>query len=374
MPQRLRLLLPALLLAAAALAGCAGTKGARSAELPQWPLPPDKPRVKFVRSFTSEEDMEKGFGRKVLRVFIPADPHNNVSQPTGIALSLDERVLYVACASRSRILRANLEAGTLSLVGADDAIRPGAPFALAVDAGNNLYVSDMSGNAIFVYGPDGKFLRRFGSEFLERPTGIAIDRRRQLLYVVSGATRTSEHRIEVFSLAGQRLRSIGKRGPAPGEFNYPANLAVAKDGNLFVADMLNFRVQVFDPEGRLVSMFGSIGAGQPGTFDKAKSVAFDGFDNIYVVDSQQAYVQMFNPRFQPLMAFGGRLSLPGYMLSPNAIAIDSKNTIYVTDFFAGRVNVYQLVNTAPGDNAAPARSAPPAAGTQNASGQKPQGG
>jgi hypothetical protein len=107
---------------------------------------------------------------------------------------------------------------------------------------------------------------------------------------------------------------------------------------------------VFDPEGRLVSMFGSIGSGEPGTFDKAKSVAFDSFGNIYVVDSQQAWVQIFNSKFQPLMAFGGRLTLPGYLSTPTAIAISSKNTIWVADFFAGHVNEYQLINTTAADS------------------------
>lgn len=354
-PFLLRRLAP-LALAAVALAasGCASRQKAdAAAELPVWPLPPDPPRVKFVRAIANEDHLKKGFMRSALRVFVPSSPLAVVKQPTGLALSPDERYLYIACASVGRVLRADLASGRLDLAAAQEGRAPAGPLSVAVDAEGNLYVSDPPQNAIWVYGPDGKFLRRW-TELLERPTGIAVDRRRQLLYAVSGVEGKSQHhRVEVFSLAGKHLRTIGTRGHEPGQFNYPANMAVAPDGNLFVVDMLNFRVQIFDPEGQLVSMFGSVGAGQPGTFDKAKSVAFDAFGNIYVVDSQQAYVQIFNSQFQPLMAFGGRLDLPGYFISPTAIAISSQNTIFVADFFQGVVNEYQLVNTSAADAMTP---------------------
>jgi sugar lactone lactonase YvrE len=330
-------------------AGCAGAQRPKEEDLPRWPIPPEKPRVKFVRSLVSEDDLPKGFGRRLLGIFVPSDAEAVVAQPTGLALSPDERYLYVACASASKVVRFDLREGKADVFANGAVQKPASPFGLTTDADGNLYVSDLR-SGVFAFAPDGKLLRRF-TENLIHPTGVAVDSRRKLLYAVSGTIREGgEHRIEVFSLDGKHLRTIGSRGPGGGQFNYPANLAVAKDGNLFVVDMLNFRVQIFDPEGRLVSMFGTIGAGQPGTFDKAKSVAFDSFGNIYVVDSQQAWVQVFNSKFYPLMAFGGRLTLPGYMLSPTAIAISSKNTIWVADVFASRVNEYQLINTTAEDS------------------------
>jgi DNA-binding beta-propeller fold protein YncE len=297
-----------------------------------------------------------------------------VKQPTGLALTPDEQHLYIACASAGRVLRADLANGKLDLAATVEGRSPTGPLAVAVDAAGNLFVSDPPTNAVWVYGPDGKFLRRI-TESLERPTGIAIDRRRQLLYVVAGVSGKSQHhRVEVFSLAGKHLRTIGTRGHAPGAFNFPVNVGVAPDGNLHVVDMLNFRVQVFDPDGQLVGLFGTVGAGQPGTFDKAKSVAFDTFGNVYVVDGQQGIVQLFNPRHQPLMAFGGRLRLPGYLISPTGIAISSRNTVYVADFFQGLVNEYQLVNTTADDAFAPGEGSKRTPGASSTSGEKPQGG
>lgn len=354
-----------------ALAGCATTSGTGK-DLPQWPLPPDKPRVKFVRAFTSEADLKAGFLRSVGRVFVPAAPDAVVKAPTGLALSPDDRHLFVACPSASRLLRVDLQAGSIEVFVTGEKA-PTAPYSVAVDSDGNVFVADGAQNAILVFGRGGEFLRRFGGEKLVQPRGIAIDRRRQLLYVVSGVQGKSEHhRLEVFSLAGAHLRTIGTRGAGPGEFNFPTNAAVGPDGTLYVVDMLNFRVQAFDPEGRLVGMFGVIGAGQPGTFDKAKSVGLDSFGNLYVVDSQQGLVQIFNRKYQPLMAFGGRLALPGYLMTPTAIAITSRNTIYVADVYLSRVSEYQLVNTTPQDAEAPAPATTPTSSPP--AGQKPQGG
>lgn len=333
-------------LAAALLAasGCATTRQPK--DLPAWPLPPDKPRIRFVRAFATEDDLSKGAWRTLVRAVIPPSPNAVVKQPTGLALSPDEKVLYVACSSAGTVLRVDLEKNELDVFADETGRKAARPFSVAVDGGGSLFVSDSAANAILVYGADGEYQRTITHERLDKPTGIAIDRRGQILYVVSGVHgQSTDHRVEVFSLAGKHLRTIGTRGDKGGEFNFPTNLTVGKDGTLYVVDMLNFRIQLFDPEGRLVSMFGVLGSGQPGTFDKAKSVALDAFGNIYVVDSQAAHVQMFNSKFQVLMAFGGRLNLPGFFLTPTAIAIDSKNTIYVAEFFGGWVAQYQLVDT-----------------------------
>ena len=345
-----------LLVSAIAAAGCATSSGRPTEEI-VWPLPPNVARVKFVRAFRSDDDLRASTLRRTWRALVSDTRAGAINEPTGLALSVDERTLYVTSSTATPIVAVRLAEEKITKFGsgsADD--RPKSPYGVAVDGEENVYVSDSGGDVVLVYAPDGRLIRKIG-ERLERPTGIAIDRRRQLLYVVSGATGESKHhRVEVFSLAGKHLRTIGTRGARPGEFNFPTHLAVSGDGLLLVADMLNFRVQEFDPDGNLVSFFG--GAGQvPGRFDKVKGIAFDTFGNTYVVDSQLAIVQIFNAKHQVLMGFGGRLEKLGYMLLPTAIAIDSKNTIYVADFAGRCVSEYQLVNTTAEDSYR--RSAPP---------------
>jgi hypothetical protein len=94
------------------------------------------------------------------------------------------------------------------------------------------------------------------------------------------------------------LRAVG--GPAkeeaddsPATFAKPTNVAVDGDGNLYVADTLNSRIQMFDADGNFISMFGKAGDG-PGFFARPKGIAVDADGHIWVADALQNRVQIFD--------------------------------------------------------------------------------
>ena len=60
----------------------------------------------------------------------------------------------------------------------------------------------------------------------------------------------------VFSQDGQLVRTIGSRGCGPGEFSAPTGVAVSPDGELYVSDQLNHRVQVLTLQGVHIREFG----------------------------------------------------------------------------------------------------------------------
>lgn len=325
--------------------GCAGP---RASERVVWPFPPEKPRIEYVRSIASTNDVESGWrrfwssisGKRPVAVF----------NPTAIAMGPDDRV-YVSLSTSGTVLAFDLTKGVGYRVAAEEGHKPKLPYGIAVDGAGNLYVGDQGENVVWAYDAKGKFVRQIGKGMLERPTGLAFDRQRRMLYVVNGGHGTSmRHQIEVFDPDGRHLRTIGKRGEGPGEFNFPSSVVVAPDGRLFVADTGNFRVQVFSPDGDFVTMFGSVGEA-PGQFGKPKGLAFDSFGNLYVVDGQVGIVQMFSPSFRPLMFFGGAANRPEFMYAPNGIAIDSQNRIFVSDFGFNHVNEYRLFNTTAADSA-----------------------
>lgn len=363
-PRAPRLAALALLALAAA---CATTKRATGEVV--WPLPPEKPRIRFVRSFASESDLRTSAWASFVRGLTGANP-NAIQQPTGLALSPDERHLYVTAAMFSSVLDVDLESGAFRRVAAAEGARPARPVGVAVDAEGNLYVADSKEAVVLAYRPDGALLRRIGKGTLERPTAIAVDRRRQVLYVVeSGTTTSPHHAVEVFALDGRHLKTFGGRGTDPGRFNFPTQITVAPNGDLFVSDTLNFRVQVLSPDGDVVAIFGEVGAG-PRQFLKVKGIAVDAFANLHVVDGEAGIVQILNSRYEPLMAYGGVGESPGKFLVPTAIAIDSKNRIYVADYVAQRINEYVLFNTSAADSFA---SEPPAGAAPAAPSPAPAG-
>ncbi len=86
------------------------------------------------------------------------------------------------------------------------------------------------------------------------------------------------------------------------------------DGNLFVSDTLNNRVQVFDADGKFIRAFGKAGDG-PGYFARPKGIAVDSDGHVWVADAVQDRVQVFTPEGQLLIWMGGNGLLPGQFSS-----------------------------------------------------------
>jgi DNA-binding beta-propeller fold protein YncE len=334
----------ALALAVSGAAGCAGAPPAQAGGW-VWPDPPMPARVKWVRTLRSPSDLApRSLWERIRRVFLGTDESLGTFNPTALALNADGTRLYVTLTSTARVLEIDFTEGAFRQVATEEGRRPGQPFALAVDPAGNLYVSDLGLHTVWVYAPTGGYLREIGRKILERPVGLAIDARRGLLYVSDGGRPDDQHhQVEVFTLDGQHLRTIGKRGTGPGEFNFPGYLAVGPDGTLYVSDTLNFRIQMFDPEGTLLGFFGKNGDGVGG-FNKAKGLAIDGAGLLHVADAGNSFVQIWNQRQQLLLAYGGPGARTELMGAPNGVAIDAKNNIYVADMMYNRVNQYVLVD------------------------------
>jgi len=340
---------------AALAASCAQTKVAPPPVV--WPDPPEKPRVRFVTSIRQTSDLDDSTWARMSRFLFGGSPDPALRQPMGLAVSEDGQRLYVADYGLGHVLVADFQRRTLEVFAGDEPL--GRPFAVALDADENVYVSDSPGKQVVVFSRKGERRLGIGHAELERPTGVAVDRARKLLYVADSASRASEkHRVLVFDLEGRLQRVLGPAGGGPtkgdreGQVYFPTYLALDAEGNLFVADSMNFRVQVFAADGRFLRKFGENGD-TVGTFARLKGLAFDSFGNLYVVDGGHSNVQLFNRDFVPLMFFGGYARKLEYFDVPSGIAIDPRsNRIYVCNEFIARVNVYELINTTAADSEA----------------------
>ena len=85
------------------------------------------------------------------------------------------------------------------------------------------------------------------------------------------------------------LRKWGTEGNGDGQFYWPSELAIDMAGNVYVADRDNYRIQVFDLQGRFLYKWGTEGSGD-GQFDELVGLAIDMEGNVYVADNHAIQV------------------------------------------------------------------------------------
>jgi len=189
--------------------------------------------------------------------------------------------------------------------------------------------------AIHVWGTQGS-----GPGQFHDPRGIAIGPEGRV-YVADGGN----HRVQVFDAEGNFLRMWGTQGTGPGQFQEPWGLAVAPNGEVYVADTWNHRIQVFDSEGNFLRMWGTFAqtteaVGMEGQFWGPRDIAIDAEGNVYVTDTGNKRVQKFSPEGKFLGQWGGKGIELGKMDEPVGIAINSMGQIYIADTWNQRVQKF----------------------------------
>lgn len=215
-----------------------------------------------------------------------------------------------------------------------------APAGIALGMGGEIFVADAKLAFVTRLNQKGESVGTIGKGSLQRPFGVAFDAAKRQLYVVD----TGAHDIKVFDDRGQLLRTMGKRGDATGQFNFPTYITF-KNGELVVADTMNARVQVLDAEsGKAKHVFGTRGM-NVGNMPSPKGVALDSEDNIYVVESAYDHLLVYNSGGELLLGFGGEGLEPGKFYLPAGVWIDAHDRVYVADMFNSRVAVFQFLGS-----------------------------
>ncbi|MEO6666078.1 MAG: hypothetical protein ABIO65_04805, partial [Nitrospiria bacterium] len=332
-----------------ALAACAGARPVPTAPAVErvWPMPPDPPRIAYVKSLTAPELVKprKGFFGRLFERIVGKDEVTppRMIRPFGLFVS-EAGVLSITDMGLQVVHRFDLESGGYrQLFRLSEGRRLLSPTAVTEDREGMTYVADSQLNRVLVFDRQGAFQREFVADGdAVRIAGLAYHPGRDALYV----SDAGGHRMLIYGRDGRKLGGFGERGPGEGAFNFPTHLTVDGAGRLYVTDAMNFRVQVLEPDGTWIRSIGQLGE-TIGSFSKPKGVGLDRHGDVFVVDGLYDTVQIFNPAGELLMNFGSAGTTEGAFWLPTGVAVDRRDRIYVADTYNARVQVFRLISPEP---------------------------
>lgn len=288
-----------------------------------YPPLPQPPRVQFLKAITYEDDL----GRATrMRDFMIGEKRTGKWLGRPYAIAHEKGRVHVVDSHYNAII-------TLDLVNtkfdAFPAVRMGAldtPMGMFIDEDGYKYVADIGRRQVVVYDKNDAYVRAYGRQGEYHATDVVVYGDRVYLCM------NQEHEILVLDKkSGEVIRRFGGRGGAPGQFHFPSHLSIDQDGNLFVTDIVNFRLQMFDRNYEYVKTFGEYGAG-PGGMVRPKDHAISRDGKMYLSDAGMEIVQIFDVESaEPLLAFG-KYGTRGGTYMPYGVHIDYDNVEYFAKY------------------------------------------
>lgn len=207
--------------------------------------------------------------------------------------------------------------------------------AIATDSRDRVYVFNRGEHPVVIFTPEGEFLGSWGKGVFVRAHGITIGSD-DAVYCVDDL----DHTVKKFSLDGQLLMTLGTSGcfsdtgatsvdyrtiqRAGPPFNFPTNLAISPCGDLYVTDGYgNARIHRFSAEGQLLFSWGEPGDG-PGQFHVPHGIAIDPDGQVYVADRENSRVQVFTADGQYITEWND-------LARPCEVFIDDNSNVYVAE-------------------------------------------
>ena len=208
------------------------------------------------------------------------------------------------------------------------------PHGLRIDPEGNLWAADSGSHIVVKLSPQGRVLMVLGrrgqpdlaKERFDRPTDVAFGANGDV-YIADGYGNS---RVVKYSKDGDYLGEWGKKGVDQGEFNTPHGIITDKTGRVYVADRENFRVQIFDADGKFLEQWKHVGS--PFGF----AMSDDGF--LFMADGYNDRVLKLNPDNGKILGSIGRHGrAPGRFDVVHHLAVDPHGSVYAAEIVTLRV-------------------------------------
>lgn len=292
-----------------------------------FPPPPETPRLQFLTSFSGPEDLHpRANGDFEHFVTGKSEAIPDIGVPYGMALFQSK--LYVCDVGTRTVAVFDLRTRTFGYLTNDRRLMH--PVNIFIDEGGRKYVADPAAGIVFVLDRDDNLTAMLGRQLKISPVDVVV--RGQQCYVTDCI---SNQVVVLNTVTGQETMRIGQRRAKagliepeaelpPGEFSLISDLALDRQGNIYVTDKAGARITQFDPSGIFTRTIG-----RPGDnideFVRPKGIAVDRNNRIWVVDAATEVAKIYNEQAQLLLFFGLPGNVPGRMNLPATIIVDYDN-------------------------------------------------
>ncbi|MGJ7911134.1 6-bladed beta-propeller [Neobacillus sp. LXY-1] len=215
------------------------------------------------------------------------------------------------------------------------------PYGISVDDKGRVFVADLYNGNISIFDEKGKFIDYFAPQAtadkqISAPAALRIINKK--VYV----TDIKTNKAYVFDMNGKLLLEVGKPGTKDGEFNAPNGITADEEGNIYVVDTANQRVQIFDKQGKFKKIINGSNNGKgESIFVNPRGIGIDSRGIMYVVSNLTHLVYGFDKDGKKVFEFGGMGENNGQFSLPNGLFIDENDNVYITDTLNIRVQVFK---------------------------------
>jgi len=211
------------------------------------------------------------------------------------------------------------------------------PHGTYMDAEGNLWTTDASGrdgvgHQVFKFAPDGTVLLTLGTPGVAGAGPDTFDGPADVVVAPNGdifvADGHGNDRVVKFSPQGRYLTEWGGQGTGPGEFDEPHTLAFDARGRLFVGDRVNQRIQVFDQDGRFLDEWTGIMA-----------------SGLHITDDDLVYVADYQLREGIVIARASDFEEVGFVQNamPEGVTVDADGTVYAAEVIPRKLKKFVRV-------------------------------
>jgi tripartite motif-containing protein 71 len=178
-------------------------------------------------------------------------------------------------------------------------------------------------------------------DLLPQPEGLDVDRNGNVF-----VNEIGENRINIFNADGTLVSTWGSSGEDLGQFSHPHGNEIEDENNqdsnqvfVYIADQNNDRIQKFSKDGTFVTTWGEEGEGN-GQFLHTHGIDLDSDGNVYVSDRDQPSIQKFSSNGTFIMKWGSEGTADGQFIQPWDVSVSQDDRIFVPDYGNNRIQIF----------------------------------